>query len=81
MIQYRNGVDVIAKLGEAGYSTYRIRSEKLLTEKALQKIRDGKLPSWNELNRMCNLIGCHPCDLLEYIPEPPGDTKIHTDTD
>lgn len=78
MIRYRNNIDVIVKLGEAGYSTYKIRSEKLLTEKALQKIRDGKLPSWHELDRLCNLIGCHPVDLLEYIPDTPRDAPQAT---
>ena len=70
MIQYRSGVDVISKLAEAGFSTYRIRNEKLLGEKALQKIRDGKLPSWNELDKICGLLGVHPTDLLEYKPNP-----------
>lgn len=82
LIKYRNGLDVIAKLGEAGFSTYRIRADKLLTEKALQKIRDGKLPSWHELDRLCSLLRCHPCDLLEYVPEPPGATiKPQHDTE
>lgn len=78
MIRYRNNIDVIVKLGEAGYSTYKIRSEKLLTEKALQKIRDGKLPSWHELDRLCGLLRCHPVDLLEYIPDTPRDASQPT---
>lgn len=69
MIRYRSEVDVIGMLSNAGYNTGRIRREKVIGENALQKIRDGKLPSWNELNKLCNLIGCHPCDLLQYIPD------------
>ena len=68
MIRYRDGVDVFAKLGEAGFTSYRLRQEHIIGERALQKIRDGKLPSWAELDKICSLIGCHPCDLLEYIP-------------
>lgn len=69
MIRYRQGVNVLAMLASAGYNTGVIRREKILGENALQKIRDGKLPSWNELNKLCNLLHVHPVDLLEYIPD------------
>lgn len=69
MIQYRDGVNVLAMLSAAGYNTVTIRREKILGENALQKIRDGKLPSWNELNKLCNLLHCRPTDLLEYRPD------------
>lgn len=69
MIRYREGVDVLAKLGEAGFTSYRIRQERIIGERALQKIRERKLPSWQELDKLCGLLHCHPCDLLEYVPE------------
>ena len=69
MIRYREGVDVLSKLGDAGFSSYRLRQDKIMGERAIQKIRDKKLPSWAELDRLCHLLHCHPCDLLEYIPE------------
>ena len=69
MIQYRQGVNVLAMLSQAGYNTGVIRRNKVLGENALQKIRNGKLPSWNELNKMCNLLHVHPTDLLEYKPD------------
>ena len=37
MIQYRSGVDVISKLAEAGFSTYRIRNEKLLVKRPCKR--------------------------------------------
>lgn len=73
MIRYRAGVNVIAMLANAGYNTGEIRRQKLIGENALQKIRDGKLPSWNELNKLCNLLHVHPVDLLEYIPDHTTD--------
>lgn len=76
MIKYRTGVNVIHMLSNVGYNTGEIRRRKILGESTLQKIRDGKLPSWNELNKLCNLLGVHPVDLLEYIPdESQGRTK------
>lgn len=69
MIRYRPGVNVLSMLSAAGYNTGEIRRQKIIGEKAVQKIRDGKLPSWNELNKLCNLLHVHPVDLLEYIPD------------
>lgn len=69
MIRYRQGIDVVRMLSDAGYNSGTIRREKIMGEKSLQKIREGKLPSWNELNKLCNLLHVHPVDLLEYIPD------------
>lgn len=84
MIRYRKSVDVLAMLNDAGYSSYRIRQERILGERAVQKIRDHKLPSWQELDKLCHVLRCHPCDLLEYVPEPipePVRDTTHPQTD
>ena len=70
-IKYR--VDVIAALKEAGYNTTRIRKEKIMGEAMLQKIRSGQMVSWATLETICDLLGCQPGDLLEYIKEAPED--------
>ena len=49
-IRYK--VNVIEKLKEAGYSTYRIRNEKLIGERALQQIRQGELVSWAVMEKL-----------------------------
>lgn len=66
MIRYRPGVNVLSMLSEAGYNTGVIRRDRVFGEKAVQKMREGKLPSWNELDKICTLTGCHPSDILEY---------------
>lgn len=68
-IKYK--VDVIASLKEAGYNTTRIRKEKIMGEAMLQKIRSGQMVSWATLETICDLLGCQPGDLLEYIKEAP----------
>lgn len=72
MIQYRQGVDLIEMLREAGYTTYRIRKEKILGESVLTKFRRGELPSWAELAKVCQILHCQPGDLVEYV-ETPGE--------
>ena len=59
-------LDIIAALKAAGYSTYRIRKEKLLGEATLQKLRNGDPVSWENISTICQLLNCQPGDLLEY---------------
>lgn len=66
-IVYR--IDVLAALKEAGYSSYRIRKEKLMGEATLQKIRSNTPVSWENIATICQLLNCQPGDILEYVPE------------
>lgn len=61
--------DILAKLKEAGYSTYKLRAEKLLGEATIQKIRKGDNVSWGNISTICRLLGCQPGDILEYVEE------------
>lgn len=62
-IRYK--VNVINALKDAGYSTYRIRKEKLLHEMTLQALRSGKMVSWDVLDKICILLDCQPGDIIE----------------
>ena len=71
-IKYK--IDVLAALKAAGYSTYRLRKEKILAERTLQQFRNGDIVSNENLSRVCELLRCQPGDILEYVPEeaPPA---------
>lgn len=62
-------IDIIARLKKSGYSTYRLRKEKLIGEATLTKIRNDQLVSWENINTICKLAECQPGDILEYIPD------------
>ena len=62
-------IDVLEKLKERGYSTYRLRKEKLLAEATIQNIRNGNLVSWENMSRLCALLDCQPGDITEYVKE------------
>ena len=62
-------IDVIAALKAAGYSTYKIRKDKLLAESTLQLIREGKPVSWENVATICALLDYQPGDIMEYVPE------------
>lgn len=65
----RYKIDVLAALKEAGYSSYRLRKEKLLSESTLQKLRDGIIVSTDVIEQLCGLLNCQPRDLLEHKAE------------
>lgn len=65
-IKYK--IDVLAALKAAGYNTNRIRKEKLLSESALQRLRNGEFISLSNVETICNLLDCQPGDLLECVP-------------
>lgn len=66
-IEYK--IDVLAKLKEAGYSTYKIRKEKLLSESTVQKLRNCEPLAWENISTLCRLLGCQPGDILEYVED------------
>ena len=66
-LQYK--VDVLAALKEKGYNTNKIRTEGLLSQSTLQKLREGKGLSWENIERICGLLECQPGDLIEYVQE------------
>lgn len=72
MIRYK--VDIIDMLKNAGYSTYRIRKEKILWESSLQRIRTGHV-SIQDVDRLCGLLHCQPGDIVEYIDAPNEPAK------
>lgn len=67
-IRYK--VDIMAELKKNGYSSTKIREEKLIGQSYLQQIRHGELVSWKTLDTICSLLDCQPGDLIEYVPDP-----------
>ena len=64
-IRYK--VDIMASLKEKGYSSTKIREDKLIGQSYLQQIRHGELVSWKTLDTICALLECQPGDLVEYV--------------
>lgn len=72
MIKYK--VDILKALAERGYTTTRIRREKLISESTLQRIRKKEPININTLNDVCIMLRCQPSDIIEIIPT--DDEKI-----
>ena len=61
-------IDILDALKKAGYTTYRLRNEKIMGERVVQQLRQQELVSWKTIETICSLLGCQPGDLVEYIP-------------
>jgi putative transcriptional regulator len=59
-------IDVLEALKKAGYTTYRLRNEKIMGERVIQQLRQQELVSWKTIETICSLLGCQPGDLVEY---------------
>ena len=67
MIRYKK--DILQALKDAGYNTYRLQKEKLISGSTTQKLRYGDTSLTVEnLNVMCDLLQCQPGALLEWYP-------------
>ena len=66
-IKYK--IDVLSELKKAGYTTYKIKQEKLFSESTVQKFRNGESVSWKNINTLCKLLNCQPGDIMEYEEE------------
>ena len=66
-IKYK--INILEQLKDKGYSSTRLREEKIFGQSYLQQLRHGELVSWKTLDKICTLLDCQPGDLLEYTKE------------
>lgn len=67
MLRYK--INVLQALRDAGYTTYRLQKEKLISPGTIQKIRVGNASiAADILNTICDLLRCQPGDVLEWYP-------------
>lgn len=68
MIRWK--IDPLALLKENGYTTYRLRHEKLFSESTVHKFRHGVMVSPSELDTLCRLTKKQPGKLIEWVEDP-----------
>ena len=61
-----------------GYTTYRIRQEKLIGQGTLTAIKNGTggLDA-KTIARLCEVLECQPGDLMEYVKEITPQSKTN----
>ena len=66
MLKYKD--NVLSNLKEHGYSTYKLRTEKIMGESKIQNIRRNAV-AVETINQLSTLLNCQPGDILEYVPD------------
>ena len=61
---------LMALLKEKGYTTYKIRKDKLIGQGTLTAVKNGTggLDS-KTISRLCKVLECQPGDIMEYVPD------------
>lgn len=75
MIVYK---DILGQLKRAGFSTVRIRKERLMSESTISRIRCGESISTETIDVICTLLHCQPGDIIE-IQFPKASELLQSD--
>lgn len=66
--------DILKELSNRGYTSAKIRKDKILSQATLQNIRQGKGITTDTINTLCIILRCQPSDIIEIVPT--DDEKI-----
>ena len=72
----RDKKNVLEELKERGYSSTRIRREKILSESTMQRLRRGEPIGLDAVNSICIILRCQPGDILEVVPSDQEKIKF-----
>lgn len=67
MLYYK--FDVMAKLKEKGYSSYRLMTEHLLPQSTVTKIRAGEVIGVIGIDKLCSLLQMQPGSIIGWKPD------------
>ena len=74
-VAIRYKVDVLAELKKKGYSSTKIREDKLIGQSYLQQLRHQELVSWKTIDTICALLDCQVGDIVEYVKDDVGGVQ------
>lgn len=67
MIRFK--IDVLEALKSKGYTTTKIRNDKIFSEATLTNIRNNKPVTTTTLNTICEILKKQPGFILEWVPD------------
>lgn len=66
MFSYK--IDILKALSEKGYTSTRMRKERILSEATMQNLRKGKGITTDTINTICIILRCQPSDIIDITP-------------
>lgn len=67
MLEYK--INVIQALKDKGYNSTRILRENILSQSAMQKLRNGEMIGIKTLEQLCDLLEMQPADIIKNNPK------------
>ena len=62
-------VDILKRLSDSGWSTYRLTNEQVFGNSTITRIRNDNPINTTTIDTICRLCNCQPGDILRYIPD------------
>ena len=57
-------IDIMQRLKENGWTTYRLRKERKIGDATVQRIKSNQSISTETINTICELCDCQPGDIF-----------------
>lgn len=68
-------INILNELKKRGYTTTRLQKERILSESAIQSLREGRVLSIKNIAKLCYLLCCDVGDLLVYVDDHDCDIE------
>ena len=65
---WKHKIDILKELSNRGYTSTKLRKDKIISEGTMQHIRNGKGITTETINTICLILRCQPSDIIEIIP-------------
>lgn len=62
-------LDILKALKDHGFSTYRLRKDKIFGESTISQFRNGEIVYGKTLEKLCSILECQPGDIIEFKEE------------
>lgn len=65
MLTYK--IDVIETLKESGYNSTRILKENIISQSAMQKLRNNEMVGIKTLEQLCEILDMQPGNIIKHV--------------
>ena len=65
MLTYK--IDVIETLKESGYNSTKILKENIISQSAMQKLRNNEMVGIKTLEQLCEILDMQPGNIIKYV--------------
>ncbi len=59
-------IEIMKRLSDNGWSSYRLRKEKLIGSATLDRIRNNESITTETIDVICRLCNCQPGDIMRF---------------